>query len=245
MKSIYNFAAIVKVALLLAVASILAPAAFAQSSTFYLDNSVRTMNVLNGNATVTGVGTAVMHGEATAGATANGGVAVLPNGQGGSFAINGQVSGYNTGGLYVVTTGAGNGFADLKSWSDGRTFGNVGITQPFGHLAGSIDVDGGMLNAVKNGTDLNMHVNNNQDIFGSATYKGEASLIGAFSQVAIPGGAVLQMTVADTKSIDGTLNAGRITFGGTLVPTGMTAGTIFGQTGMTVTVLSAGEDPAK
>lgn len=223
--------------IIFAALAMFAISAHAQQS-YHLENSGRISNSVSTYAAVNGGGTSVSHAEGAAQAIAAGSVVNLP----GTVGVTGHVEGYNTASAFNVSTGNGIGSAGSVGWSDATVRGHSVSVLPFGNVNVAGTVDGGMLNPVRNGTDVNVIATTSQDGFVNAEYKGGFSVSGSISQSNIPGGKAVYGVVQDTKYGDGKVVAGGITFtDGT--PAGQSAAVRFGNAGVEVKVDGSFYDP--
>lgn len=210
---------------------------FAQQS-YQLVNEGRINNTVQTYAAVNGNGGSLSHAEGQAQAIAVGGVVATP----GNVAISGDVSGYNKGVAYNTAFGNGVGSASSQGWSDASVTGTASSYIPTGHVTVAGQVDGGMQNPVRNGTDINIQATTAQDGFVNASYKGGFAVVGAVSQTPVAGGATVAGSVTDSKYADGEVVAGGVTFtGGT--PAGQSAAVRYGNTGVTVNASGHFIDP--
>lgn len=234
----------------------LSSAAFAiqpVGGTFNLENSGRIQSSISTYSSVNGTGSSLSHAEGTAGATANGTVTnPLMQGTVGTVSVTGDISGYNTGMAYNVSTGSGHGAASSTGWSDATLTGNsstgTALSVPGGVISGTLEVsgiaDGGMQNNVRNGTDINIRAGTSQDGFVGAMYNGGFAISGSIPAVGIAGGASLQGNVQSTQYSHGEVVAGGVTFSdGT--PSGQTAAVRSGNSGVMVNTSGSFNDPVQ
>lgn len=213
-------------------------AAFAQSQGYYLQNEGRIHNTVATYASVNGAGGSLSHAEGSAQAVANGSVAQLP----GFVSVTGAVSGYNNGVAYNTSFGSGQGSASSLGWSDATVYGNATAVIPTGHVTVNGVVDGGMIDPVRNGTDLHIVAGTAQDGFVNASYNGGFSVNGSVGSTSIAGGAAVTGNVQDSKYAHGEVAVGGVTFtGGT--PAGQSAAARWGNTGVVVETNGSFIDP--
>lgn len=153
---------------------------------------------------VTGIGASLSHAEVQSNAfAASNAVANIPT-------LTGSVSGAATGGVsavaYNTSIGAGFGSASAGGWADSTV--NLVAKNP--NSEGTLTLDGGMINAVLNGTDAHVVAGTSQDGFANGTYSAQGTLVGS------------QTTIVGTSVLDTTANAGAVTFTGG-VPVGQSA----------------------
>lgn len=217
----------------------LAVAASAQSNGYYLENSGRIQQAVTVYASVNGAGGSLSHADGSAQAIANGTVVQLP----GSVSVTGDVAGFNKATAYNTAFGAGQGSATSNGWSDATVFGNATSVIPTGYVTVAGTVDGGMIDPVRNGTDVHVNAGTAQDGFSNANYAGGFAVNGAVAAVAVPGGYVLAGNVQSSQYADGTVAVGGVTFAGG-APAGQSAAQREGNTGVVANLSGSFDDPA-
>ncbi len=171
-------------AALLAIASVSANATppAAPSVQTSLDVSGRTYSSISTYATAAGNGGSLSHAESTAGSAATGTAAAAA----GTVSVTGAISGYNTGMAYNTSVGSGTGSATSTGWSDATVTGSAAYAAPNkGTVSVNGTLDGGMIDPVRNGTDVNISAGRAQDGFVSTTYAGTMSVVGTVLQTAV------------------------------------------------------------
>lgn len=209
------------------------------ASTYYGENSGRISVQANTYAASSGNGGSLSHAETTASAYSNGFVAQTAGG----IAMAGNVGGDVKAMAYNTNFGSGSGSANAGGWSDASFVANAALVQSTGFVVGSIAVDGGMGNAVRNGVDAHVNAGSAQDGFAQGTYAGTATLVGTVGQTGIAGGGSIAGTVVGTQTAEGSTTVGAVTFtGGT--PANQTAAARAANTGVEVDVQGRFDDPA-
>lgn len=217
-----------------------AAAASAQSAGYYLENSGRINQAVTVYASVNGAGGSLSHADGSAQAIANGAVVQLP----GSVSVTGDVAGFNKATAYNTSMGAGQGSATSNGWSDATTYGNATSVIPTGYVTVAGSVDGGMVDPVRNGTDVHINAGTAQDGFANASYNGGFAVNGNVAATPIAGGWSLVGNVQSAQYSEAQVAVGGVTFsGGT--PAGQTAADRSGNAGVVVNIDGRFDDPAR
>lgn len=217
----------------------LALAGLASAQTNTLTNEGRIMSSTSVFAAANGAGGSLSHAQTATGATANGTIAIPQPGQ---LTLKGDVAGYSNLSAYNTSFGSGTGSADGRVWSDARVWGDLGTTIPSGSGVLAIDVEAGMRDAVRNGSDVTVRAGTAQDGFANAMYNGGAQASLAISAgPAWPGTSVFGNVQSSTYQHSEAV-AGGVTFTGG-APANQTAATRFGQSGVQVDTSGSFTDP--
>lgn len=173
-------------------------------------------------AAVNGAGASASHAQVDASAYSTSVLAISPAGG----AVNAAVGGGVNAVAYNTAVGSGVGSASAGGWADSSY--NIGGSAPGVNAA--LNLDGGMGNAVLNGTDAHVIASTAQDGFANGTYAATGYVGGTFNPatgavVAIVGGATQDTTAA----------AGAVTFTGG-APVGQTAAVRYSNSGVTTNV---------
>ncbi|RZJ26192.1 MAG: hypothetical protein EOO54_03755 [Haliea sp.] len=217
-------------------AALAAAAMLAQAQQSYqLTNQGRIHDAVSAYASVNGQGSSLSHAEGAQQAIANGRVGATP----GSVVLSGDLSGFSRATAYNVATGSGVGTAGAGGWSDASLQGYATSKLPTGEVTIRATADGGMVDAVRNGSDATVLATTRQDGFADGTYRAGFAADGKITQV---GGAITGI-VQDTSYAHGEAVAGGVTFsGGT--PPGQAAAVRYGNAGAVVNVDGSFIDPA-
>lgn len=221
-------------------ASLLAVAGIASAQSNTVTNEGRIMSSTQVFASVNGNGGSLSHAETRTGATANGSIGAP---SAGNASLTGDIAGYSNITAYNTAFGSGVGTAGGRTWSDARVFGDIGVHIPTGNGAIALDVEGGMRDPGRNGSDVTVQATTRQDGFANGMYNGGATVSIAMASGPSNGSTSVQGNVQSTSYQHGEVVAGGVTFnGGT--PDGQSAAVRFGQSGVQVTTDGWFHDPA-
>lgn len=208
-------------ALALAVMSLVAAAASAQTVDYRVENSGRIYNRVETSALAVDNGSSNSVAKGAQSATASGGVSSNPIAGGQSLYLYGAVETVGSGMAFNVSNGNATGSASSVGWSDANVNGYNNFSNQHGNIAMNGFTDSGLASPVGHGVDVKVQAGRSQDGFAAGADGGSFQIVGQTQQLPIAGGATVSAYVADTKTSHSSAEAGAVNF---------TDGTPAGQT---------------